>query len=235
MIQLTPRLAAAASLVPSAVSIADIGTDHAYLPIFLIQSGKIQRAIASDIHEGPAERAREHIAKNGLAGTVSVRVAPGLLGLAPGEAEGAVIAGMGGLMIRSILEEGAAIAETMQWFVLQPQNHAGELRAWLAGHGYAIREERLAKEDRMIYQLLLVRHGKMEPPAGVEKESGSPALRERDPLFPFFLESLIKKRDLTIQGVAEDTENLVNKEKRRRAVEEKQELEELLWKSKQKT
>lgn len=232
MIQLTPRLAAAASLVPPAVSMADIGTDHAYLPIFLIQSGKIKHAIASDIHEGPAERAKEHIGKNGLTAAVHVRIAPGLLGLMPGEAEGAVIAGMGGLMIRNILEEGADIAETMQWFVLQPQNHGRELRLWLAGHGYAIEKECLAREDRMIYQLLFVRHGEMAPLTGVQWETGNPRLREKDPLFPSFLEGLIRKRDFTIQGVAKDTDNPVNKEKRRRAVEEKQELEELLWKLK---
>lgn len=234
MIHLTPRLAAAASLVPPSASMADIGTDHAYLPLFLIQSGKIQHAIASDINEGPAERAKEHIGNAGLSARVQVRVAPGLQGLLPGEVEGAVIAGMGGLMIRSILEGGAAIAQTMDWFILQPQNHAGELRMWLAGHGYTICQEVLAQEDRMIYQLLLVRHGDMVPLTGVQWETGNPALRKGDPLFPLFLEGLIRKRNFTIEGVAEHTDNPVNREKRRQAVEDRRELEELLWKSKSK-
>ena len=230
MIHLTKRLQTAADLVPPCRAIADIGTDHGYVPIYLCQTGKISGAVASDIHEGPAERARIHIGENGLSRKISVRVGPGLSTLVPGEADGAVIAGMGGLMIGRILEEGAAVASHMDWFVLQPQNHGGDLRRWLAGHGYSIEREVLAREDRRLYQVLLVRHGTMAPLSPLEEETGAFFLRRDDPLFPDFLRGLIRKREWTIEGVAEDTENAVNREKRHRAVKEKQELEALLWK-----
>lgn len=235
MIHLTERLRAIADLVPPCGAAADIGTDHGYIPIYLCQAGRIRRAIASDIHEGPAERARIHAAAEHLAGKISVRVGPGLLPLAPGEADGAVIAGMGGLMICRILEEGRHIAENMDWLVLQPQNHSSDLRRWLAAHGYCISRERLVKDGGQIYQILQVRRGVMEPMTEAEEEAGLWRDRREDPLFPEFLGKLIRKREWTIQGVAEDTENAVNAEKRRRAVKEKAELEALLWKYTQET
>lgn len=230
MIHLTPRLQAAADLVPAAAVIADIGTDHAYLPLYLAETGKIQRAIASDIHQGPAERARIHIGQEGKSHAIDVRVGSGLLTLRPGEAEGAVIAGMGGLMIQKFLEEGAGAADRMDWFVLQPQNHGGDLREWLSTHGFIVQKEVLAKEDRMLYQILLVKHGTSKPYCGIEKETGHFEQRKTDPLFAEFLQGLIKKRNFTIQGVAETTDNPVSAGKRQRALEEKKELEDMLWK-----
>lgn len=235
MIELTPRLAAAASLVPPCGCMADIGTDHAYLPLYLLQAGRIGCAVASDIHEGPAARAEEHIRREGLLEKISVRVGGGLATLAAGEADGAVIAGMGGLMIRKILEKSPEIAAGMKWFVLQPQNHAGELRVWLSKNGYRIERELLAKEDRTLYQIFFARHGEMRFTHPLEPETGMLELREKDPIFPEFLRDLVRKRNFTIEGVAADSENTVNLEKRRRALLEKEGLEALLWKYTQKT
>lgn len=228
--QLSPRLRMVSNLIPPSRVLADIGTDHAYLPISLLREGKISFAVASDIHEGPAARAGEHIAAEGLSDKIAVRVGPGLSTLAAGEADGAVIAGMGGLMMIKILEEGAATAAKMEWFVLQPQNHARELREWLSSHGFRIEKEALAREDRQLYQAFLVRRGGMEAFSGIEAETGKFEMRKDDPLFGDFLRGLIKKREFTIRGVAENTENPVNREKRERALAEKKELEALLWK-----
>lgn len=235
MIELSPRLQTAADLVPPCRCMADIGTDHAYVPLYLWQHGRIRQAVASDIHEGPAARAEEHCRKAQALQAVSVRVGPGLSTLRPGEAEGAVIAGMGGLMIRRILEEGRDVADAMDWFVLQPQNHGAELRRWLGQNGFQICGESLAAEDRMLYEILFVRHGPMPELTELEAETGLLQYRMEDPLFPEFLRRLIRKREFTIRGVAEDTENRVNREKRLRAEREKKELEALLWKFGQKT
>ncbi len=235
MITLSPRLQKAADFVPACRAAADIGTDHAYLPLYLLQIGRIRQAVASDIHEGPAERALANVRKEQLEDRVSVRVGPGLSTLQPGEADGAVIAGMGGLMMIHILEEGADTAASLDWLVLQPQNHAAELRRWLAEHGYAICGEALAAEDRQLYQILFVRHGRMPALSDIEAEVGVLACRQGDPLFPEFLRALIRKKDFTIRGVAEDTANAVNRAKREKALKEKKELEALLWKFGQKT
>lgn len=235
MIILSPRLQKAADFVPACRCMADIGTDHAYLPLYLLQTGRVRQAVASDIHAGPAERALDHVRKEGMDARVSVRVGPGLSTLQPGEADGAVIAGMGGLMMIRILEEGAEEAAALDWLVLQPQNHAAELRRWLAKHGYAVRGEALAAEDRQLYQVLFVRHGRMPALSDAEAEAGVLAYRRDDPLFPDFLRALIRKKDFTIRGVAADTANAANRAKREKALKEKKELEALLWKFGQKT
>lgn len=227
MISLSKRLAAVCELVPFASSLADIGTDHGYVPIFLRETGRIDAAVASDIHEGPAERAREHIAQAGLSDLISVRVGAGLSILAPGEVEGAVIAGMGGLMMMEILEEGTAVASQMKFLVLQPQNHQKELRLWLAGNGYVIDAESLVQEDRRFYEILRVRRGEMNI-SEREAETGLLRFREHDSLFPDFLSHLIQKKELTIRQIAPETTNEKNRRMRERAVSEKEELEGLV-------
>ena len=235
MITLTPRLRCIAELVPACRCAADIGTDHAYVPLYLLAQKKIRRAVASDIHEGPARRAEENCRKEGVEGLVSVRVGAGLSTLRPGEAEGAVIAGMGGLMIRTIIQEGAAIAAGLKWFVLQPQNHADMLRKWLIENEYAIEAEVLAAEEGKIYEILLVRHGKMDVPSAAELTAGLWKYRKNDPLFPEFLQRLIRKCGYTLNGIAADTTNAVNAEKRKQAEKRKKELEEIVWRLKQET
>ena len=113
--KLTPRLRAVAGLVPCGSCIADIGTDHAYVPISLIHNGRIKYAIAGDIHAGPAQRAREHIKREGLSMKIKVREGAGLSILEEDEVDGAVIAGMGGFMIRDILKQEYVIAESIKW------------------------------------------------------------------------------------------------------------------------
>ena len=228
MLSLSPRLSAVCDLVPTCRCVADIGTDHAYVPIFLTETGRIQSAVASDIHEGPAKRAEADVAQSGLRDKISVRIGAGLTPLAPGEADGAVIAGMGGLMIIQILKDGKNIAETMDFLVLQPQNHQRELRKWLAENGFRIDAEQLAKEDRMLYQILRVRRGTMTL-TETEEETGVLAIRQSDPLFPEFLKELIRKKDFTVRGVSPDSKNERNIQNRNRAILEKQKLEELLW------
>lgn len=234
MISLSPRLSAICDMVPKCRAIADIGTDHAYVPIYLIEKGIAERAIAADIHAGPCERAKEHVAQNKLSDRISVRVGAGLLPICPREAEGAVIAGMGGLMMIQILEEGKSIAQTLDFLILQPQNHQKELRKWLSKNGYCINREQLAKEDRMLYQIMRVRHGHMDI-TDTEEEIGLFPLRLSDPLFPEFLKNLIRKKDFTIQGIAPDTQNSVNLAKRHIALTEKEKLEEILCKLQSKT
>ncbi len=224
MISLSKRLAAVCELVPPVSSLADIGTDHGYVPIFLRETGRMETAVAADIHVGPAERAREHIGLAGLSDFVSVRVGPGLSVLTPGEVDGAVIAGMGGLMMIEILEEGRAVASEMKFLVLQPQNHQKELRLWLAENGYVIDAERLVREDRRFYEILRVRRGEMEI-SEREAETGLLKFREQDPLFPDFLKYLIQKKDLTIRQIAPETTNEKNRKMRARALSEKEELE----------
>ena len=156
-IKLTPRLQSVADMVSPCKLVADIGTDHAYIPMYLVENGVAQSAIASDVVDGPVKIARENIARQGLADKVVVTKAYGLKAVA--DADCVVIAGMGGKLICDILKEDMEIAKKFDSMVLQPMTCQDDLRKFLHQNGFAIIEERLAKEDDKIYNILAVKKG----------------------------------------------------------------------------
>lgn len=228
--KLTKRLSAVANLIPCCSCIADIGTDHAYIPIYLIEKGKIAKAIAADINKGPLERAKKHIEQKQMADRVEVRLGNGLSVLKKHEVDGAVLAGMGGHMMQSVLGKDHLIAKTLNWIVLQPQNHISDLRIWLQKNKYRIEKEVLVEEKNQLYEAMYVTQGEMEQFSLLEAEVGITKGRYKDPLFKNLLEKLIKKRNFVIQGVVKESANEVNKIKRDKAIKEKELLEEILWK-----
>lgn len=187
--ELTPRLAAVAALVPACHCMADIGTDHAYVPMDLVRKHRVEHAVASDIHKGPLDIARRHIGENRLSQWIETRLGGGLETLQPGECEGVVIAGMGGLMICDILANSPETAGALSWAVLQPMNHSADLRIWLAEHGWKITKEKLAREDWHIYDILYVEHGDMLVPSPLDAELGVTSMRREDSLFPELVKS----------------------------------------------
>ena len=156
-IKLTPRLLCVAQMVSPCEIVADIGTDHAYIPMYLVQNGVAKKAVASDVVDGPVAIARANVAEYGLDGYVTVAKAYGLK-----SAEGAdiaVIAGMGGKLICDILAEDIEIARNIGTLVLQPMTCQYELRKFLHENGFAITAERLAKEEDKIYNVMTVSVG----------------------------------------------------------------------------
>lgn len=152
---LSPRLQMIAARI-HARCFADIGTDHAFLPIHLLQQGQILRAIAADIHAGPLNIAKTHVAAAGLTQAIDLRLGNGLQPLAPAEADAITIAGMGGKEISSILAAGRGrIGEAMLY--LQPMNAQYELRIWLLNNGFDIVEEDIGVEQHRVYNLILAR------------------------------------------------------------------------------
>ena len=151
---LTPRVALAAQLLGNGKRVADIGSDHAYLPARLVLDGKFDKAIASDIVAGPVENARRTVEALGLSDRVEVRMAPGLDGIRAGEVDAIAIAGMGGELIAAILLAGAHLREVPA--VIQPMTTEERLRKSLGEMGYEIAEEKLVTEGRRIYTVLRV-------------------------------------------------------------------------------
>lgn len=145
------RLALCASLVRPGTRLADVGTDHAYLPIWLAGRGLIRSAVACDVRPGPLSRARRNIARYAVQDVVSARLSDGLDAVLPGEADDVVIAGMGGLMMISILERAPWLRDGDRRLVLQPMTAAPQLREYLAREGYAVLAERAAAEDGHVY------------------------------------------------------------------------------------
>lgn len=156
-IPLTPRLSCIASHV-HAKTIADIGTDHAYIPIRLVQDGVCSHAIAADIRQGPLDIAGANIKKYGLADKIETRLGAGLSTIAPNEVEEIIIAGMGGEMIISILAQDEKTAKNSR-LILQPMNAQYELRHFLLEHGYKICTEDIAVEGFKVYNLIAAEAG----------------------------------------------------------------------------
>lgn len=178
---MTPRLQAVARLVPAGARLADVGTDHAHLPVWLLLQGRLQTAIATDIREGPLSRAKETVSAYGVEGRVSLRLCPGLNAVTPEEADTVTICGMGGEMIAGILN-AAPWTRSETTLILQPQSSLPKLRGWLTEHGYRIEREYLAKEAHHWYPVLLVRGGACAALSAPEQLAGQPSTWEKDSL-----------------------------------------------------
>jgi len=136
--------------------LADIGTDHAYLPIYAVQRGIVKRAIACDIHQPPLKSALLNIEKFELTNLIDCRLGNGLEILNESEINIITMAGLGGLNIRSILNDSLEKAKRAKSILLQPNNHEGDLRLWLAANGFRILEEGVTKDRKHFYQWMKV-------------------------------------------------------------------------------
>ena len=154
MITLDKRLSAVAALVRPGSRLADIGTDHAYLPVHLVQAGVCPAAIASDIGAGPLEAARRTVTENGLSSEIALRLGDGLATVQAGEIEDIAIAGMGGETIAAILEAAPWVKKEGIRLVLQPMTRAEDLRRWLLQNGFSVLEEHLITDGRHLYPVL---------------------------------------------------------------------------------
>ena len=139
--ELSKRLQAVADLVTPGLRIADIGTDHAYVPVYLLSEGKNPSGIAMDINVGPLERARKHIGELLIDGELKTRLSDGMKELKTGEVQCAVIAGMGGGLVIKILSESREVADSLQECVLQPQSELEKVRTFLLEEGFFIIQE----------------------------------------------------------------------------------------------
>lgn len=154
VVKLSRRLATLSKWVPEGARFADIGTDHALLPVYLAGSGRIDYAVAGDIHAGPVEAARRQVAAVGLGDRVSVRQGDGLSVLSPGEVDTVCIAGMGGSMIVRLLAEAGDRLTSVRTLVLSPHVAEDNVRLWLKNNAFVLVQERLLEEDGVIYTLL---------------------------------------------------------------------------------
>lgn len=164
-LELTPRLQLLADWVRPGAKLADVGTDHAYLPVWLSIHGRVTAAIASDLRAGPLERARKTGLTYGAEG-IDYRLCAGLDDILPEEADTIVIAGMGGENIVSILSAAPWTADGAHTLLLQPMTHAEDLRAFLAKHGYAITREALVRDRGTIYPVIEAAAGAMHLTTG---------------------------------------------------------------------
>lgn len=148
------RLLCAASFVRCGAIVADIGSDHAYLPIYLLQSGIAERAVATDINEGPIRNAQANVKEAGLSHKISLVLTDGLCGIEQYAPTDILICGMGGELIERIISEAPFTKDDKVRLILQPMSRQEKLRAYLLGAGYNIIDEKLSCDNGRIYQCI---------------------------------------------------------------------------------
>lgn len=223
MIQLSKRLQAVAELAagrmehggrsvaevpertktPQIKCVADVGTDHGYLPIWLVEQGIADKAIAMDVRTGPLQRAQEHIREHQLGAYIETRLSDGLAALHRDEAQVIVIAGMGGATMSGILEAGQAVISPDTILVLQPQSELYEFRRYLVTHGFRLLSEDMVEEDGKYYPMMKVQKGLKAPLSYTEEELryGPLLLEERHPVLKEFLLWQLKQKERILEQI----------------------------------
>lgn len=228
--QLSERLKRVAAHVPEGAVLADIGSDHAYLPCYLALKGGIERAIAGEVVKGPYDSAKKQVAQEGLQDMIDVRLASGLAVIEATDGVTAIaIAGMGGPLITAIIEEGKEKLVGVRRLILQPNVHARSIREWAMANQWAILEEEILKENDKIYEILVLEPS-ATPVVLTEKEllMGPVLSKEKSAVFneKWSRESSQWKRILTsMESTAQTLEIL---EKKQELIEKIRLVEEVL-------
>lgn len=217
--ELSKRLKFIASHIEKCKSIADIGTDHGYIPIYAVKNNLCESAIASDINKDPVRKSKLNISLEGLSERIETRLGGGLEPIKTKEVEGIIIAGMGGNLIRDILEEGKNKLPFFKFIILQPAQNPEVLREYLYNNGYKILEEDLCFDD-IYYELFKVvknneEHTKVD---NIFYEFSPILLKKKHPLMLPYLESKEEKYKKILGFIKDDSESA---KKRKEEVKEK--------------
>lgn len=201
-LKLGSRLAALAAFVPQGTRVADIGTDHAYVPIELVQKSIAISAIAADVHIGPYQAAKDNIEALGLSNKISVRFGDGLSVLSPGEVDTVVIAGMGGGTIIEILNSNPKITRALSRLILQPMIATGLVRRWLNTNEWKIVDEALIQEDGKLYEIVVAEHGVTLTTEPIMYDIGLILWNKKPDLLKLHVENLIAQTERVLYEMA---------------------------------
>ena len=209
-IHLSPRLAAIAELIPQGSSLADVGTDHGYLPIALTEAGRLRSAVASDLRPGPLERGRQNAIERGVSG-IRFLLTDGLDGITAADADTVVIAGMGGDTIVDILSRAPWTRENTL-LLLQPMSRTEVLRRALPELGLAVQAEHIAEDAGKLYSILTAAGGSARRYTAAEEYTGAYEHICSDPLFPRFVDDWLRRLKKAEAG-ASRSERAADKER----------------------
>lgn len=204
MILLSKRLRMNASLVTEGYRLADVGTDHGYIPIALVQEEKIPSALAMDVNPGPLWRAQQHIQEYGLDSLIHTRLSDGVKNLQPAEADSVLIAGMGGALIVKILEEGKEVLSSVKELILQPQSEIDKVRHYLEQAGYVIVKEDMVLEEGKYYPVMKAELGKMQYDREIFYQYGKLLLEQQHPVMKAFLLFKLENCEKILQKLVRD-------------------------------
>lgn len=221
---ISERLITIAKFIPNCTCLADIGTDHGYIPIYAIQNGICKTSIASDINKGPIQIADKNIRNYGYEDKIKTRIGPGLSTLKPNEADVILIAGMGGNLIAEIIQENLEIAEKCDYLILQPVQYPEVLRKYLADSGFNIIDEELANEGNKYYHIIKASKGASnEYMKNVYYYTGVKLLEKKHPLLLKYVNHKIGRIDVILNELS----NSDNSTRKNELLALKQEFEEV--------
>lgn len=195
--QLSDRLSKIVSMVTKGFRVADVGTDHGYVPIALVSEKISSKIIAMDVNKGPLLKAENNIKEAGLSGYIDLRLGDGLCALKPYEADCVVITGMGGLLMQRILTDGEAVVRTLKEMILSPQSDICVIRDFIEKHGFMIRNEIMLIEDGRYYTIIKAVKGSTDTYTETELEFGRCLLQARDEV----LFSYLNKEKTLLLGI----------------------------------
>ncbi len=200
--ELSPRLRRIAQEVPPHARLADVGTDHAYLPVSLLLEGKINCCIVTDLRQGPLHRAEQNARQFGVASGISFRLCDGLSGVFPEEVDTVAIAGMGGETIAGILQAAPWTGEGNRLFLLQPMSSISDLRSWLQQNRFTVQREYLVTEGKKYYVIMVVRPGQSPALSNAELCAGRQWRGMAEPFRVAYLEELKRRTRAAAAGLA---------------------------------
>lgn len=200
---LDARLMCAADLVNQCRTVADIGTDHAYLPIYLVNKGICTRAVAADINKGPIERAKLNIRAVGLTDKIDTELTDGLHGIEKYEPDCILILGMGGELIVKIISEAPWIcAENKNIrLVLQPMTHPETVRTYLWDNGFEISDEKICKSGKLYCVFAAHYTGTKTAYSAIEALIGKETVSSRTPLATEYKRHIAKIYERRLEGL----------------------------------
>jgi len=201
--KLSPRLQSIADFVPKGSVVADIGTDHGYIPVYLVEKDISSKIIASDINKGPLINAKTFIDKKGFSSKIETRLGSGLQVLKPREVDTVIVAGMGGLLITEILEDSSNLTQDIHSFILQPMVASEDLRRYLIANNYKIIAEKLAKEGDKYYEIIYAGRGQESVENDIYYEVGKKLFENKDELLGEFLQFKIGKIEKILKSIEE--------------------------------
>lgn len=185
--KLSNRMIAITNFIPQNSIVADIGTDHGFIPMFLIENNISKKVIATDISQGSLDKTIGYIEKFKYDGLIEPRLGNGLEVIKAFEVDTVVIAGMGGLLIKDILEKDINLTYSFQNFILQPMVASHELREYLLSNGFMIIDEDLICEDGKFYEIIFAKKGKAKLDKGIYLEISRKIIEKRHPLLKEFI------------------------------------------------
>lgn len=221
--ELSIRLSAIANFVPKGSRVIDVGTDHAYIPIYLVKKGIAQTCLATDINKGPLEKAKTNLVAHGI-DNVTLKQTNGLAGIEIGSGDVVMISGMGGYLIVDILEKSLSLVKTMKKLILQPQQDIVEVRKYLHQIGFKIEEETFVQDEEKYYTVIVAVPGEEHYQKDYEYLYGKCLIEKKLPVFKQWISEKFEKQE----GIYKAIEHQNSPSVLRRKAELEQEIKTLM-------